>query len=387
MGAYKIVNGRIVTPDRIIEKGTVHIEHGIITEIASGAPAQVNANDIDAGGQWVLPGLIDSHSDAIEEEIQPRPQVLMPIDTAFRELERKIAAQGITTIYHSLGLNNVGKKRHVRSRETVTQVITSIKRLSAERKLVDHKIHLRFEITCTDMSDLVEQIVADRAVQQLSFTDHTPGQGQYRNMETYQKDVLTNESMSEQEKAQFVQDQTRKEKADDRHLQRIADLAKQYDIPIASHDDDSVDKLDWMQRLHATISEFPIELSVAKEAKKREMAVVMGANNVLRGVSQAGNLSALDAIREGTVDMLCSDYYPPSLLLAVFKLYQNGFDLPYAVNMVSRNPAEALGIAGQKGSIQIGKQADLLLVNVWNAHPLISRTIVGGNVVCGMEYV
>ncbi|GMA60432.1 hypothetical protein [Alicyclobacillus fastidiosus] len=101
-------------------------------------------------------------------------------------------------------------------------------------------------------------------------------------------------------------------------LARLAAVAKDHGIPLASHDDDSIGKLDLMRNWNVAISEFPVELGVAIEAKQRGLAVVMGAPNVVLGKSHSNNVSAFEAISYGAVDILCSDYYPPSMLQAVF---------------------------------------------------------------------
>jgi alpha-D-ribose 1-methylphosphonate 5-triphosphate diphosphatase len=387
LNAYHIYGGRIVTPDRVIEHGTVSIENGRIVEVFAQLPLRTGPNDIDARGQWVLPGLIDTHSDAIEGEIQPRVRTLFSPDVAFRELERKLAGQGITTMYHSLSLNSVNPmKKLVRSQEMAEQIITAINSLSADLSLIRNRIHLRFDITNMEMTEFVIDMLRKRAIHQLSFNDHTPGQGEHRNIELYKTLLFSKSSMSEQEKDDAIAKQVSKEKLDAEQLQYMADLAHEQHIPIASHDDDSFEKLDWSERLHSVICEFPLELEVAKEAKRRGMYTVMGAPNVLMGRSQSGNISALEAIQEDAVDILCSDYYPPSLLQAVFKLHKSGYDMPYAVRLASLNPAKALRVDHETGSIEVGKTADLLLVRENRGIPLISTTLVEGSVVCQMNY-
>lgn len=386
MSAYRIVRGRIVTPSQVIEQGTIAIENGKISEISADSPIRIGDHDIDADGQWVLPGFIDSHSDAIETEIQPRVRAVFDIEFAVRELERKLAACGITTMYHALGLSEAQAKRDVRTKEAIGAILSAIDRLRRETSLIRHRVHLRFEITNTEMADFVEQLIGDRSIHQLSFTDHTPGQGQYRNHDLYRQNAIEQLRVPESEAGWFVRTQTAKAKVDGHKLKLLADLANRHGIPIASHDDDTVAKLIWATEHHARISEFPIELQVAKEAKRRGLYVAMGAPNVLLGRSSSHNLSALEAIREGAVDMLCSDYYPSSLLLAVFELHRMGYDMPYAANMASLHPAQALGIDRHLGSIEQGKEADILLVREDQGTPFLTRTLVAGEEVCRMSY-
>lgn len=382
---YRIYGGDIVIPTGVVKKGTVTIRDGSIVDIQPHVPVKPSSNDICADGMWVLPGLIDTHSDAIEMEIQPRPNTFFNIDLAVRQLEKKLAGQGITTMYHALAVTDNPSMKQVRRKETIEAILQSLDGLSHDQCAIRHRIHLRFEMTCIDMIDFVENLLMNGKVHQFSFMDHTPGQGQHQDMGLY-KNYIMGGSKSEAEAARWIQEKQNRAKAELRRLQRMADIAYEKGIAIASHDDDSIEKLDIVAELHAAISEFPITLAVAKEAKGRGLFVVMGAPNLLLGGSHSNNLSALEALQAGAVDILCSDYYPSALLHSVFQLEKHGFDLPYAINLVSLNPAKALGIGERTGSLEVGKMADLLLVRHRNGVPLVERTIVGGSSVYQMNY-
>ena len=148
MGQVKIIRGgRVVTKDRIIEGGSVIMEDGVITEIRQRELYVRGVEIHDAEGMWVLPGLIDTHSDAIEQEMQPRPGTLFPLERSFYELEKKLAAQGITTIYHSLCMMGDEGENQVRRNEAVLHSVDTIRRLRIQKSRLHHKIHVRFEIT------------------------------------------------------------------------------------------------------------------------------------------------------------------------------------------------------------------------------------------------
>ncbi len=58
-----IVGGRVVpVTGEPIENGTVLIEDGRITGVGAGLPVPAGTEVVDAGGRWVLPGLIDAHT-------------------------------------------------------------------------------------------------------------------------------------------------------------------------------------------------------------------------------------------------------------------------------------------------------------------------------------
>lgn len=386
MDSYHIYGGSVVTPEAVIAGGTVTIEHGRIADISTRAPGRIGSRDIDAAGQWVLPGLVDSHSDAIEQEIRPHVRSLLPADFALRELERKLAGQGITCMYHALGLARLQESNTVRTPEVIRSIVAAVERAAAERPFIRHRIHLRFEITRGDLADFVCELLADGRIHQLSLTDHTPGQGQYRDMALYRTNIQQHTGVSDEEADRFLGEQLGRGKVDADRLQAMTELARRRGVPIASHDDDTIEKLDWVARLHATICEFPIELDVARTARARGMHVVMGAPNVLKGQSTNNNLSALEAIEADAVDMLCSDYYPPSLLQAVFLLHRSGCGMPRAVNMASRNPARALGIDGTVGSLEVGKAADIITVREWREFPAVTGVWADGESVFRMNY-
>ena len=162
---------------------------------------------------------------------------------------------------------------------------------------------------------------------------------------------------------EIIQQQQESEKLSYAQIAKLADIARGRGISIASHDDDSAEKLAFMDGLQATISEFPISLDIAREARARGMHTVAGAPNVMLGHSHSGNLSAREAVTAGAIDVLCSDYYPAALLDAVFALRDAcGLDIAQAFALVTINPAKAAGIADEVGSLAVGKRADVLLV-------------------------
>lgn len=384
--SFKIVGANIVTPAEVIERGTVTVENGIIADVRRTVGMAGN-NDVDGTGRWLLPGMIDTHSDAIEHEMQPRPASRFPVDWSFVELERKLAAQGITTMYHSFSMWDDNAANEARRNRSVMQYIEQIRRMNEMRRLIRNRVHIRFEITNLDAAPHIERLLQEKAIDQLSFMDHTPGQGQYRNKEVHKGFIMQRQKLSDAEAERLLEERLSRPKTNADTLQRLADLAWAQGIPLASHDDDSIGKLDAVEGWRAAISEFPVDLEVAVEAKRRQLFVAMGAPNVMLGRSHSNNLSALDAIREGAVDILCSDYYPPSMLQAVFLLHSLGYDLPYAAAFVSLNPARALGFADRLGSVEAGKAADLLLVDAAEAQaPTIERVWVDGALVCRMYY-
>ena len=136
-------------------------------------------------------------------------------------------------------------------------------------------------------------------------------------------------------------------------FERIARAAKQNGATLASHDDDTVEKVELLAEQEVSISEFPVTAKAARRAKELGLTVSMGAPNALRGTSSGGNLSAMEAIEAGLVDALCSDYHPPSMLQAAFKLAREKMlSLSAAVGLVTSGPARA---ARFRGAVRSGK--------------------------------
>jgi alpha-D-ribose 1-methylphosphonate 5-triphosphate diphosphatase len=159
----------------------------------------------------------------------------------------------------------------------------------------------------------------------------------------------------------------------------MIELCRKKNITMASHDDDSDGRIMFLKQNNIPICEFPVNLGTAKKAKEQKLHVVLGAPNILKGGSHSNNLSAMDAIREGYADIICSDYMATSMLYAVFKLAAvKMLSLHDAVNMISLNPANAVNLGKSKGSIEEGKDADMLLVDGSFEVPVIETVFVKG---------
>ncbi|MDR2258285.1 MAG: alpha-D-ribose 1-methylphosphonate 5-triphosphate diphosphatase [Treponema sp.] len=393
-----IFNATVVGPDKIFPNHAVIIREDRILAVLPMSslrrPGQ-NGSDMrcfDARGGYVLPGFIDIHSDYIEGILQPRPTTLMDFEMGLREAEKQLLGHGVTTIYHSLSIMNVvgskGGRTSFRTKENFERLALLIQRFHETRHLIRHRLHARYDIYTPALYEYVERIVAEGKVHELSFMDHTPGQGQYRNLEIYAQSTAgwdVEGDLPLEEKLALLKNRAGvpKEK-----LKDLAALAKKNGIPLASHDDDSPEKVTFMKNEYgAKISEFPVEMEAAKKARDEGLLVVMGAPNVLLGGSHSGNLSALEAIREGCADILCSDYYPASLLHSAFTLEAEGIlSLPEAVRMLTLNPARAMNIAADYGSIEAGKKADLLIVRKVRGRPLVCQCFIDGQSAVRYEY-
>jgi alpha-D-ribose 1-methylphosphonate 5-triphosphate diphosphatase len=393
-----IFNATVVSPDALLPY------HAVITRedrIRSVLPMDaLNGYDksgeemlyFDARGGYVMPGFIDIHSDYIEGVIQPRPTSLMDFETGLREAEKQLLGHGVTTIYHSLSLMKNGGasgKNSFRTRENLERLVGLIQDFHNGYHLIRHRFHARYEIDNLDIYDYLLGMLEKGVVHELSFMDHTPGQGQYRDLELYIKAYAAwSEEWNGKSTDEILNACKNKRTASRGMLRKLAETARARGVPLASHDDDSLEKLALMKEEYGvSITEFPVELEVARKAHEDGLLVVVGAPNVVLGGSHSGNLSAIEAIRQGCADILCSDYYPSSLLHAAFRLEKDGvLTLPQAVRMLTLNPAKAMGVSEDFGSVEPGKKADLLVVRKIQGCPMVYKCFIDGRTVIQLEY-
>ena len=382
-----IYNAQIITPEKVV-KGHVIIDGNKISEVVESDFPRVKCYSditmIDAEGCYVMPGMIDLHSDAIEKEIQPRPNTLFPLNMAFYELEKKLAVSGITTMYHSLSLSD---EWGVRNKDMVIGVIDSINKLKRTRSMINHKIHLRYELTFLAGVSILESLIREKSIDFMSYMDHTPGQGQFRDAEALKNFTMQSYGKKEKE-VEASMDISLENQAmiDWLKLISLAKLAKTNGIRLASHDDDTREKIETLLECEGVLSEFPINMETAIYAKSRDLHVCVGAPNIIRGKSHTNNMRAIDTITNNAADIVCSDYLPSAMLPAVFHLTKEGINLNEAVKMVTLNPAKALGIDGDVGTIEVGKCADLIIVEMHQDYPLLRKTMVAGNVVFQSDF-
>jgi alpha-D-ribose 1-methylphosphonate 5-triphosphate diphosphatase len=381
-----IAGGTLVLPESVLQ-GDLLLRDGRIELLGADLAAQSSYRDyevIDAHGLYVLPGIIDTHNDEVEKEIAPRPNAHLPLKLAFNELDRKLAGHGVTMIYHSLSLSG---GISVRSNEMIEQVIGEFAQLAQQQSMIRHRIHLRYEITNPDGMRIVWQHLKDGSIQLLSFMDHSPGQGQFTAPGTADHYMMKTHGLEGEAVNGVIERMLeQQQRVNWQELQQIAAYATASGIALAAHDSDTVEKVKQAVEWGITISEFPINIETARAARDLGLYVSVGAPNLIRGASLTKNMRAIDAVKEGCVRIICADYYSAGLLPAAFHLEREGVDLPQAVRMVTLNPATALGLAQDYGSLEVGKRADILLVEFDGSQPVVRRTLVGGATVYQAEY-
>lgn len=352
----------LVLPDRVVERGSLRIEGGKIAEIVE----RPVSGGVTGEGLTVFPGFIDMHGDMIELELEPRAGVDFPMEVALASLDARLAAAGVTTAYAAVSFSRGAREGERRSYEHTSRVIRQLHDLRSSCR-VDHRIHARFDITFDNAVGVLGQLLDDGQVDLVSLMDHTPGQGQYRNLEVHIKNKAAHHGISETEARQMVANaiatRSRPQEVLMGNMTTVSRMCAGHGVSLASHDDDTVAKAHLMADLGARIAEFPVTKEAAEVAAGRGLMNAMGAPNAMRGQSYSGNLSARDLHAAGLLHILAADYHPGAILAAVRALAPADPDgLPGAVRLASVNPARALGLT-DRGELSPGKRADLFVTD------------------------
>ena len=376
-----LTNARIVLIDEVLNDASLLVEDGVISAIN---PVTIgNAEQVDLEGKLLIPGMIDLHCDALEKEVEPRPNVRFPLDFACAQADKRNAAAGITTVYHALSFAN--EEFGVRNNDVAAQVARAVHAWSPHG-LVDNRVHCRYEITDETALSVLLELLSEDSMHMLSMMDHTPGQGQFKDLAAYRDYMMGAYHMTEEEVLAYVEHKLKSASGAMGRMKTLANAAHAAGIAVASHDDDTVERVLTMQSIGADISEFPISLAAAQAAKTAGMATIYGAPNIIRGKSQSGSMKAIDAIHEGVADCLCADYAPATLIVAVMQIPEMaGLDLAQAVRLVTANPAKAAKL-DDRGVIEVGKRADLVAVGQPGGLPQITNVWVHGKSVYRVQY-
>lgn len=371
MSELILSNARLVLADEVLH-GHVVIRDGLITELATG-PAPAGAEDLE--GDYLLPGLVELHTDHVEGHLIPRPKVKWNPLAAVLAHDAQIAASGITTVFDSLRVwpdkKAVGMDGDA---PVLAKAIAEARAAGALR--VDHLIHLRCEVATDTVAEDAEALMDAHDVRLVSLMDHTPGQRQFTSVDQFRSYYMKKSSISAQEMDVIVE--TRLE-AHARYAGRnralLVAAAQARGVALASHDDATDAHVREAVSDGVAIAEFPTTQEAARLSHDAGIRVLMGAPNLVRGGSHTGNVSAQSLAREGLLDILSSDYVPSSLLWAAFDLprRESGISLPGAVRMVTKTPAEAASLH-DRGEIAAGRRADLVRVALAGEIP-VARSV------------
>ena len=374
-------NAQLVLEDEVV-KGSLTSQHGLIQHIDQGSSSVTQA--IDLQGDYLIPGLVEVHTDNFERHMMPRPKVRWDDSPALLAHDAEIAAAGITTVLDALGVGEADPDS-VRGNDwdTVLNCISDFVNRGVLR--ADHYLHVRCELPAPNTLELFKPFAGHDLVKMISVMDHTPGQRQWENIEHAWIYFSGKKGWTKQkfeERVAMAQDaQARYAKP---HRAYLTEYCQDNQIALASHDDTTVAHVEEAFAEGATVCEFPTTIAAAQAAKARNMLTIMGGPNVVRGGSHSGNVSAIELAKLGLVDILSSDYVPGSLMSATVRLTETtDLSLPQAVALVTRNPAKSIGLH-DRGSLAVGLRSDFVQVRMINLpdgrHQPIVRAVWRGGI-------
>jgi alpha-D-ribose 1-methylphosphonate 5-triphosphate diphosphatase len=364
-----LTNARIVLADQVME-GALEMAGGVIADFGA-----ASARGVDLEGDYLIPGLVELHTDHLETHYAPRPKVRWHPVAAVQAHDAQIAASGITTVFDAI---RVGTDEHADMGAAELRILADAVTagVEARRLRADHLIHLRCEVSAPDCLGAFEGIMDHPLVQLASLMDHAPGQRQFASPDAYRAYYQGKLKMSDAQLAEFIARRTLESITySDRHRKALAASCHERGIVLASHDDATAAHVDESVDLGIRIAEFPTTMEAARASREAGLAILMGGPNVVRGGSHSGNVSARDLAAAGLLDILSSDYIPFSMLQSAFCLVDEveGIDVPTAISLVTSRPAAAAGL-DDRGEIALGKRADLVQVRIEDGVPIV-RTV------------
>lgn len=362
-----LTNARLVLRGEVIS-GSIQVADGKIASIDSG-PATIGE---DLQQDFLLPGLVELHTDHIESHFAPRPGVRWNTLSAIQAHDAQIAASGITTVFDCLRVGRDEDDLFVPGE--MVELANALELACTQGRLrAEHLLHLRCEVSAPDALAEFAQFDNNHRVRLASLMDHAPGQRQFQDMAMFEKYHRKKDGMDEASYAALVERRVKhSETYSQPHREAIAAACRARNITLASHDDANVDHIHEALRYGVSIAEFPTTAAAATEANRRGMKILMGAPNVVRGQSHSGNLAAKDLAFSNELNLLSSDYVPSSLLHAPFvlALQEQAMSLPDAVSLVTSNPAATVGL-NDRGEIREGLNADLIRVSYQDNVPFV----------------
>ncbi len=369
-----IIRSKNVLIDDCFKSADIVIQDNKITSVNNYQTLDVA---IDLGERRIVPGFVDLHGDAIEKEIEPRPGARFLTSMAVVELDKKLSMAGVTTMYHAIGFNDEELNKG-RGTQQSKELIEEIFKANKNHLGVDNLVHARFEITSESSLETIKQLIIDRKVDMLSIMDHSPGQGQFKTLESWKKYHLSAYEIADEDVEEYLKNKTFKDKVG--IVEELVNFGIEHKIPVLSHDDDCEEKLNTLKNLGVTFSEFPLSMEIAKKAKEMNISTGMGAPNVVRGGSQSGNIAAKVLVEQGVCDYLCSDYHPASLLMSPYRLKEDvGLSLEQGFAMITTTPAKLAGL-NDRGEIAEGKLADIAIIDE-SYFPKVVLTFKDGEIV------
>lgn len=373
-----LANATLVLEGEVL-RGQLRLAEGRISDIAEGGA--IPAGAVDCGGDLVLPGLVELHTDNLERHIEPRPKVDWPHQSAIIAHDAELASTGITTVFDALRVGSLVQSK-TGSGEYARALADEILDLRREGALkISHFLHLRAEVCSETLVEELAKFGPEDQIGIVSLMDHTPGQRQFRDVSKL-KDYYTGKyGLSEADWNDHVTAQLAlRARLGATHEAAVVAAAHRFGAVLASHDDTTADQVATSAAQGVRFAEFPTTVEAATACRAQGIKVMMGGPNLIRGGSHSGNVAAKDLAEAGLLDILSSDYVPSSLLSGALRLGDLWGDVARGVATVTRAPAAAVGLA-DRGTLAPGLRADVIRVaRIGRAAALRGVWVEGGRV-------
>ena len=373
-----LYNAKLVLPDQTIS-GAIILSNGKIYDIDYSN--SIYSKGINCGGDYLIPGLIEIHTDNLEKYIVPRPGILWPYtEASLIAHDNQIFSSGITTVFNAISIG-LSDSSEVRTRIVEKSINAVIKTREKNLLRADHFIHLRCELPSSTVFTIFLKYVDEPLLKFVSLMDHTVGQRQWRDIKKWK--LFYSDRKWNDEDASYEIEKRKRHHIEyaNKNRKKIMNICNTLNIPTASHDDTLPEHCYEAWENGVTISEFPTTLEAAREAKKLGMKTIMGAPNMIRGESHSGNISAISLVENNLLDGFSSDYMPISLLHAAFQLHtQVGMALHQAIKMVTSNIAQMVNL-NDRGSLEKGKISDIVRVKIVDNLPVVKAIWKNGNLI------
>lgn len=370
--AFSLTNAVIVSPDGVYHGG-LSVDEGVIQEL------EPERGALDFGGDFLVPGAVDLHTDHVETHLHPRSGVTWSFRDALIAHDAVVISGGTTTVFDSLCVG--ASLRRPERRQLLAPLIAALEEGARDGLYrAEHLLHLRCEVSDPKTPELIHRVLGGPLVKIASIMDHTPGDRQCVDIDDWTQRLANDLGLSQAEAvARREELVARSAEFGDQVRADIASALKIRGLPFMTHDDRTPEHVAQSAREGAALSEFPTTLEAAQAARDAGQTIVAGAPNYLRGGSQSGNVSVKALLQAGLVDVLASDYVPHAPMTAAFAIAEDAslsVSLEDAIAMVTETPARAAGLT-DRGCIAPGYRADFVrlrrengksqIIGVWRA--------------------
>ncbi len=363
-----LANARLVLSDRVMT-GQIVIIDGQIDRIEEGDAVPRGA--VNCQGDYVMPGLVELHTDNLERHIEPRPDVNWPHLPALLAHDAELASTGITTVFDALRVGSIHSSKTGYG-EYARKLADELLATRAEGLFkISHFLHLRAEICSETLLEEMAAFGPEDRVGIVSLMDHTPGERQFRDLTSLKAYVTKKRGMNDADFAEHVANlkQMQAKYGAAHEIGAVAE-ARRYGAVLASHDDTTADQVDKSAINGVGFAEFPTTREAAAACRAHGIAVMMGAPNLVRGGSHSGNVAARELAEAEMLNIISSDYVPAALLLSAFQLADLWDNLPAAIACVTHNSAKAAGLS-DRGRLAAGLRGDVIRVRTAGSTPLV----------------